>query len=166
MAGRTPISSSAGESMVGGGGGASMSALIEATGSILFNGRQPTAGQIRQAVGYVLQDDFLLPSLTVRETLTFAARLRLTLPPAARAARVGGVLRLLGLRDCAGTLVGGDDVKGVSGGEKRRLSLGLQMLINPSALLLDEPTTGLDAFSAHHGARRALSTPPLPPLRP
>jgi ABC-type multidrug transport system ATPase subunit len=64
-----------------------------------------------------------MPSLTVKETLTFHAALRLA-EKEEQAVRVEEVLTTLGLRQCAQTRVGGDDLKGVSGGEKRRLSLG------------------------------------------
>jgi ABC-type multidrug transport system ATPase subunit len=78
------------------------------------------------------------PSLTVRETLRFSAMLHLPrgMEDGQKHARVEAVLQQLGLRGCADTLVGGEEVKGISGGEKRRLSLGVQMLLDPSVLLL------------------------------
>ena len=88
----------------------------------------------------------------MRETLTFQARLRLPLntPEDQIPARVRVVIKKLGLRLCADVRVGGDEVKGISGGEKRRVSIGVQLLSNPSICLFDEPTTGLDAFTARH----------------
>ena len=97
-----------------------------------------------------MQEDALLPTLTVRETLQYAADLRL-LPPISAAGRhniVEEVILELGLKECASTRIGNDAQKGCSGGEKRRTSLGVQMLANPSVLFLDEVTTGLDATSA------------------
>lgn len=93
-----------------------------------------------------------MPSLTVRETLIFHASLRLpvTVDGTGRTQRVEDVIATLGLKLCAGTRVGGDDQKGISGGEKRRLSVGIQLLGDPAVCLLDEPTTGLDAFTARH----------------
>lgn len=90
------------------------------------------------------QFDFHLPSLTVRETLDFNAAIRLprTYTKQQRKWRVDDVVDTLGLRLCADTRVGGEELKGVSGGEKRRLSIGVQMLADPSVCLLDEPTTG------------------------
>ncbi|KAK0452925.1 P-loop containing nucleoside triphosphate hydrolase protein [Desarmillaria tabescens] len=102
---------------------------------------------------YVTQTDSLLPTLTVRETLTYAASLRLpaTTSRAQRAQLVDDVILELGLKDCSNTYVGdGVRRKGCSGGELRRVSLGIQLLGNPSVLFLDEPTTGLDATSAFH----------------
>ena len=94
---------------------------------------------------YVVQEDILLPTLTIRETLQYAADLRLVTPSnvAERHKIVEEVILELGLKECASTRV-----KGCSGGEKRRTSLGVQMLANPSVLFLDEVTTGLDAASA------------------
>ena len=133
----------------------------DVSGLVLFNGTQLAPSQVRCACGYVTQHDALLPLLTVRETLLFAAKLRL--PPhmssAAKARRVHVVLAELGLRDCAATPVGLDEAeaalggsgatrRGISGGEKRRVSVAVQMLTDPAVLLLDEPTSGLDAFTA------------------
>ncbi|KAK0502129.1 P-loop containing nucleoside triphosphate hydrolase protein [Armillaria luteobubalina] len=102
---------------------------------------------------YVTQTDSLLPTLTVRETLTYAAGLRLpaSTSHSERAQLVDEIIRELGLKDCSNTYVGdGVRRKGCSGGELRRVSLGIQLLGNPSVLFLDEPTTGLDATSAYH----------------
>lgn len=107
---------------------------------------------IQSVVSYVCQDDHaLLPSLTVRETLRFAAGLRLPsrMSKAEKHRRAEEVLHKMGLKDCADTLVGGDLVKGISGGEKRRVSIAVQILTEPRVPLLDEPTSGLDAFTAN-----------------
>ena len=120
---------------------------LKTTGEILYNG-SPEMSSIRSA--YVMQQDILLPTLTVRETLLYAAELRLP-PPTTSEERhrvVDNVILELGLKECANTKVGNNVHKGCSGGEKRRTSLGVQMLANPSVLFLDEVTTGLDATSA------------------
>lgn len=100
---------------------------------------------------YVMQQDVLLPTLTVRETLRYSANLRL--PPGVstedRLRVVEEVIRELGLKECADTRIGNNEHRGCSGGEKRRVSIGVQLLANPSVLFLDEPTTGLDATSAY-----------------
>lgn len=81
--------------------------------------------------------------MTVRETVRYAARLRLKDRSKRQCdERAEEVLLLLGLSTCADTLVGGPLVKGISGGEKRRLSLAVQLLSDPAVLYADEPTSG------------------------
>jgi ABC-type multidrug transport system ATPase subunit len=118
------------------------------SGSVTYNG-QPQINRVRNA--YVLQEDILQPNLTCIETLRYAAELRLPngVPKQEREALVSNIILELGLKDCANTMVGDSMHKGLSGGEKRRLSIGIQLLANPSLLFLDEPTTGLDAHSAY-----------------
>lgn len=120
-------------------------------GSMLFNGAHPFNGVVRSICAYVCQDDeALLPFLTVRENLYFAAGLRLPtyLSKEEKVSRAESVIKKLGLRDCADNLVGNALTKGISGGEKRRVTIAIQILTEPRVLLLDEPTSGLDAFTA------------------
>lgn len=79
----------------------------------------------------------------MRETLRYAAQLTLphTLPRRRKLARAEEVLRMLGLRDCADGVVGGELLKGISGGEKRRLSLACAMINDPAVLIVDEPVS-------------------------
>jgi ABC-type multidrug transport system ATPase subunit len=80
----------------------------------------------------------------VRETLRYAAILRLHgMTKSAKEARAEEVLRMMGLKNCADNLVGSELVKGISGGEKRRLSLSIALLSDPAVLIVDEPTSGL-----------------------
>jgi ABC-type multidrug transport system ATPase subunit len=120
-------------------------------GDMTFNGAVPSDSVIRSVCSYVCQDDdALLPSLTVRETLRFAAGLRLPshMSKEEKNRRAEEVLLKMGLKDCADNLIGSEFVKGISGGEKRRVSIAVQILTDPRVLLLDEPTSGLDAFTA------------------
>lgn len=116
-------------------------------GTTTFNGSEGIQ-TVRHA--YVMQQDVLLPTLTVRETLTYSADLRLpsSTTKEERLRIVEEVILELGLKDCANTRIGNTQHRGCSGGEKRRTSIGVQLLANPSVLFLDEPTTGLDATSA------------------
>ena len=120
---------------------------LRSTGSITYNGDSKLSN-IRRA--YVMQQDVLLPTLTVRETLMYATELRLPPPATTRERKmvVEEVILELGLKSCADTRIGNNVHKGCSGGEKRRTSLAVQMLANPSVLFLDEVTTGLDASTA------------------
>ncbi|ODQ65475.1 ATP-dependent ABC transporter [Nadsonia fulvescens var. elongata DSM 6958] len=124
------------------------SANLSQTGNVYFNGHQ-NLKKIRSA--YVIQQDYLEPNLTARETLLYAAQLRLPSATTKNECRqlVEGVIFELGLKECADTKVGSTTHRGLSGGEKRRLSIGVQLLSNPSVIFLDEPTTGLDAHSAY-----------------
>ena len=123
----------------------------EMNGNMYINGAVPSEAVIRSVCAFVCQDDdALLPYLTVRENLRFAAGLRLPnhLTKIEKNQRAENVLLKMGLRDCADNLVGSDLVKGISGGEKRRVTIAIQILRDPKVLLLDEPTSGLDAFTA------------------
>ena len=104
----------------------------------------------KRSLGFVLQDDLLYEALTVWETLYYAAMLRLprTMSTAEKKERVGEVIAALGLAKCRDTIIGGFFRRGISGGERKRVSVGHELLINPSVLLLDEPTSGLDSTTA------------------
>lgn len=119
------------------------SSRMKISGTATFNG-SPDIRRVRSA--YVMQQDVLIPTLTVRETLRCSADLRLPPPTTEEERRtiVEQVIQELGLKECADTRIGNTMHKGCSGGEKRRTSIGVQMLSNPSVLLCDEPTTGMD----------------------
>ncbi|CAH9137191.1 unnamed protein product, partial [Cuscuta epithymum] len=119
------------------------------SGKITYNG-QPYSGSIKRQTGFVAQDDVLHPHLTVQETLMFTALLRLpqSLSREEVSDHVESVITELGLSKCRCSMIGGALFRGISGGEKKRVSIGQEMLINPSLLLLDEPTSGLDSTTA------------------
>lgn len=128
------------------------SSRLKTTGTVTYNGN-PALHTVRSA--YVMQQDVLIPTLTVRETLQYAADLRLPNSTAAdRKAVVEKTILELGLKEAADTRIGSSSQKGASGGEKRRTSIGVQMLANPSVLFCDEPTTGLDSTSAYQVVKR------------
>ncbi|XP_031250975.1 ABC transporter G family member 25 [Pistacia vera] len=120
------------------------------TGTILANNKKPTK-HISKRTGFVTQDDILYPHLTVRETLIFCSLLRLpkTLTKKEKTSIAESVITELGLTKCQNTIIGNSFIRGVSGGERKRVSIAHEMLINPSLLILDEPTSGLDATAAH-----------------
>lgn len=104
----------------------------------------------RVKIGYCDQSDVLSPTSTVLETLQFAAYLRLpeNVSKAAKDERAHTVLRELGLEHIAHTRVGSGEHRGISGGEMRRVSIGIELVADPDVLVLDEPTSGLDSVSA------------------
>lgn len=101
-------------------------------------------------IAFVRQEDLFFSQLTVRETLSLAVELQLSkvLTPEDREKYVNDLIFRLGLVTCADSIVGDAKVRGISGGEKKRLSVACEMIASPSVIFADEPTTGLDAFQA------------------
>ncbi|XP_020540699.1 ABC transporter G family member 12 isoform X2 [Jatropha curcas] len=125
-----------------------LSGNVIMTGNVLVNGKNKRMGY--GDVAYVTQENTLLGTLSVRETLTFSAHLRL--PSSMSREEIEGIVEgtivELGLQECADRLIGNWHLRGISGGEKKRLSIALEILIRPNLLFLDEPTSGLDSASA------------------
>ena len=117
---------------------------------------------MRRFATFVPQDDLLTPSLTVHESLAEACLFKMgrSATAADRRARCEELLAQFGLAECRDVLVGHPEgKKGISGGQKRRLSVALELAGRPSLLLLDEPTSGLDSVSARdpsHFGRHTL----------
>jgi ABC-type multidrug transport system ATPase subunit len=86
--------------------------------------------------------------MSVRECLTFAAKLKLKGSNDEKIRRVDEILEELRLTKAQNTKIGGPLVKGVSGGERKRTSIGVELITDPKLIFLDEPTTGLDSFTA------------------
>ena len=95
-----------------------------------------------------MQDDILYDSFTPREALQFAAILKLGGSEEDQNLRVEELLDELGLVGVAETLIGSAIRKTISGGERKRTSIGVELITDPSLVLLDEPTSGLDSFKA------------------
>ncbi|KAK3248410.1 hypothetical protein CYMTET_42122 [Cymbomonas tetramitiformis] len=120
-------------------------------GEILVNG-EPRTEQFKTQAAYVEQDELAFPFLSVRETFTLHARLRLPAgsPSEVKEQSVEAAITELGLTRVADSMVGGGMVRGLSGGERKRCSIGVELVTNPQALFLDEPTSGLDSFQAQN----------------
>ncbi|CAN4075526.1 unnamed protein product [Withania somnifera] len=118
-------------------------------GAITYNNK-PFSNSMKRNTGFVTQDDVLYPHLTVFETLVFTALLRLpkTFTVEEKTAHAEVIITHLGLTKCKDSIIGGPLLRGISGGERRRVSIGQEMLINPNLLFLDEPTSGLDSTTA------------------
>ncbi|WWD18512.1 hypothetical protein CI109_102964 [Kwoniella shandongensis] len=117
-------------------------------GRVGFTRQDGGTGRVK--IGYVDQSDVLSPTSTVLETLLFAANLRLpeSIPSSVKAQRAHEVLDQLHLTHIADTRIGSSDHRGISGGEARRVSIGIELVAAPDVLVLDEPTSGLDSVSA------------------
>ncbi|KNA04764.1 hypothetical protein SOVF_196690, partial [Spinacia oleracea] len=124
-------------------------------GNIAYNDK-PYSKQMKRNTGFVTQDDVLYAHLTVTETLVYTALLRLpnTFTKEEKIGIAEDVLIQMGLSRCKNSMIGGPLLRGISGGERKRVSIGQEMLIDPSLLFLDEPTSGLDSTTA----QRIVST--------
>jgi len=123
---------------------------VKVEGEILINNEPVTPAMLKAVSGYVMQDDMLFASLSVEETLSYAASLRLpnSFTSKERQDRVEEVIKLLGLQNCRNTPIGGPIQRGISGGEKKRVCVAVELLNRPQLLFLDEPTSGLDSANA------------------
>ncbi|PSS16458.1 ABC transporter G family member 10 like [Actinidia chinensis var. chinensis] len=129
---------------------AGMIVSCRVSGHVLVNDQPMNASHFRRVSGYVTQDEALFPLLTVEETLMYSARLRLHGALEKAKVRVTELMKELGLEHVAGMRIGSDTRRGISGGEKRRVSIGVDLVHDPYVLLIDEPTSGLDSASALH----------------
>ncbi|KAK9451406.1 uncharacterized protein V1518DRAFT_408468 [Limtongia smithiae] len=121
-------------------------------GDILVNGFKITENQFKSIIGFVDQEDSLMPTLTVYETILNSALLRLpkTMSRNAKRLRVLETMNELNIMDIKDQLIGFEGQRGISGGEKRRVAIACELVTSPSILFLDEPTSGLDSFNAYN----------------
>jgi ABC-type multidrug transport system ATPase subunit len=110
----------------------------------------PTNINVRKLIAFVAQDDSLQVTSTPREAIMFSAKLRL--PRSTTDSQLekltNRMIEELGLTTCCDTIVGGELIKGISGGERKRTSVGVELVTKPALVFLDEPTSGLDSYSA------------------
>ncbi|XP_048225751.1 ABC transporter G family member 15 isoform X2 [Ricinus communis] len=121
---------------------------VKMTGQVLINGRKRDIGC--RDISYVTQEDLFLGTLTVRETIAYSAHMRFpgTMSKEEIDNVVENTIQEMGLEECANTKIGNWHLRGISNGEKKRLSIAIEILTHPHILFLDEPTTGLDSASA------------------
>ncbi|CAI0422233.1 unnamed protein product [Linum tenue] len=133
-----------------------LSSTAQQSGDILINGRKESLAYGTSA--YLTQDDTLMTTLTVKEAVYYSAQLQLpdSISIAEKKKRAEMVIKEMGLQDSLNTRIGGWAVKGLSGGQKRRVSICIEMLRRPKLLFLDEPTSGLDSAASYHVMSRIL----------
>lgn len=126
--------------------------LVE--GDFYVNGEKVSDSEYKNVVGFVNQEDTMLPTLTVHETILTSALLRLPrdMGRAAKEQRVYEVEKQLGISSIKDSLIGSEEGtgRGISGGEKRRVGIACELVTSPGILFLDEPTSGLDAYNAYN----------------
>uniref|UniRef100_A0ACD5YYJ8 Uncharacterized protein n=1 Tax=Avena sativa TaxID=4498 RepID=A0ACD5YYJ8_AVESA len=122
----------------------------DTSGLVLINGKVEPIRAYKRIIGFVPQDDIVHGNLTVEENLWFNARCRLSadMSKADKVLVVERVIECLGLQPVRDSLVGSVEQRGISGGQRKRVNVGLEMVMEPSVLILDEPTSGLDSASS------------------
>ncbi|KAJ4917906.1 ABC transporter G family member 24 [Raphanus sativus] len=120
------------------------------SGLILINGKELSIHSYKKIIGFVPQDDIVHGNLTVEENIWFHAKCRLPAgqSKADKVLVVERVIDSLGLQAVRSSLVGTVEKRGISGGQRKRVNVGLEMAMEPSVLFLDEPTSGLDSASS------------------
>lgn len=123
---------------------------ISIEGKVCVGGKLINPVAFRKNIAYVMQDDALLATATPREAILFSATMRL--PGHYSKEKINNLvdemIDLLGLKVCADVMIGGALIKGISGGQRKRTSVAVELITEPRLLFLDEPTSGLDSFTA------------------
>jgi len=120
------------------------------TGTVYVNGEEADISEYKSVMGFVPQDDIVHEALTVGEQIRFSAELRNAAGTSmARTRRITeDVLNVMQVDHIQNSIVGGVENRGISGGQRKRVNIGLELAANPTVLFLDEPTSGLDATSS------------------
>ncbi|KAF0543785.1 putative ATP-dependent permease ADP1 [Gigaspora margarita] len=120
------------------------------SGKIKVNGVNESLEKYRKLVGYVPQEDIMLRELTVRDILVHSALMRLPndMDRAIKKQKVIEVIEFLELSHVMDSIIGNEEQRGISGGQRKRVNIGMELVAEPSVLFLDEPTSGLDSATA------------------
>jgi ABC-type multidrug transport system ATPase subunit len=119
----------------------------EMQGDVFINGMACHIHHLKRLLGYVPPDDTIHHDMTVKEVLRFSADLRLprTTSRAEKDQIVNSIIKLLRLTDVQDELIGNVSSRGISGGQRKRVNIGVELVADPTILFLDEPTSGLDS---------------------
>lgn len=104
---------------------------LQLSGQIMANGKTFSNDDFTKFSGYVMQNDILLDFFTVREAIQFAANLKVNGTPELKLSRVNEVIKALKLERCQNTLIGGENIKGISGGERKRVNIATELINDP-----------------------------------
>ena len=124
--------------------------VAKSKGSILLNGKKEDLSKYKKLIGYIPQDDIMLRELTVNNILSHSAKMRLptSLSNKQIQQKVIETIEYLGLGQVINTVVGDEETRGISGGQRKRVNIGMEIVADPSVLFLDEPTSGLDSSTS------------------
>ncbi|XP_020282075.1 ATP-binding cassette sub-family G member 1-like [Pseudomyrmex gracilis] len=117
--------------------------ITSVTGKIMINGRERNISEFRKLSAYIMQNDYLQPLLTVQEAMFVAVDLKLNLNRYQKLQKIDKILVSMGLNGSRHTLTGE-----LSGGERKRLAIALELINNPPVMFFDEPTSGLDSATS------------------
>lgn len=126
---------------------------IRITGQVWAAGQRVDPRAVRSRIAYVMQKDEMFATSTPREALDFSASLRLSGPREGRKELISELLGSLGLLGCADTCIGNAVINGLSGGQRKRTAIGVELITRPDIVCLDEPTSGLDSYAAYQVVR-------------
>lgn len=122
---------------------------LKVEGKVTLNALDINLNHFNAISSYVMQDDILEPVMTPSEVLLFTAKLKLNDSLEAIENKVFNMLKQLNLMKCKDSQIGNELIRGVSGGERKRTSIGVELISDPDIIFLDEPTTGLDSYNAY-----------------
>jgi ABC-type multidrug transport system ATPase subunit len=130
------------------------------TGRTLINGVACDLNRYQRTIGFVPQEDVMFRDCTVKETLSFSASVRgdRNLSSGERLKIMRDTTAILGLEEISDSVIGDENVRGVSGGQRKRVNVGIEMIAQPNVLLLDEPTSGKTKFILYFVEKKLFFT--------
>eukprot|EP00026_Physarum_polycephalum_P000451 Phypoly_transcript_00452.p1 GENE.Phypoly_transcript_00452~~Phypoly_transcript_00452.p1 ORF type:complete len:1573 (+),score=187.05 Phypoly_transcript_00452:292-4719(+) len=120
------------------------------TGTVFINNEPADIQQYKKVLGFVPQEDVMHRELTVKEIIRFNAEVRLPskFSTTKKAEMTNEVISVLGLWDIRHQVIGDETTRGISGGQRKRVNIGMELVADPTVIFLDEPTSGLDSTSS------------------